>query len=160
MFNPRRILALFRPSTDPYEAALRALAAGRYAQALHELETLLASPLLSSRERARAENKRGVALVRMERRDEARAAFESALREDAGFAPAIVNIGNLHLDLGAVEEAVACYERAVRFDDDYAPAHHNLGVAYKRLGLTAEGVRELRRAQRLEGRVLRKQRQR
>jgi tetratricopeptide (TPR) repeat protein len=109
-------------------------------------------------ERAAAANKRGVALVELKRHDEARTAFEQALQIVPKFAPALVNIGNLHLEGGDAEAAIRYYESAILSDEDYALAHHNLGVAYKRLGRTGDSVRELRKAHRLEGRVVKKQR--
>lgn len=159
MFNFRRFIALFRPELyTPFELALRDMAHRRYEEALTRLDELLADAQLPPAERAAASNKRGVALVELRRTDEARAAFEQALQVVPKFAPALVNIGNLHLEAGEMEEAIRLYESAVLSDDDYALAHHNLGVAYKRLGRTGDAVRELRRAHRLEGRVVRKQR--
>lgn len=156
MFNFRRFLALFRPELyTPLELALRDLAQGRYEEAISRFDVLLADPALDTPERALAANKRGVAFVRIERIDDARAAFEQALSIVPRYAPAIVNLGNLHLEAGQVQDAIECYERAIRSDEEYAPAHYNLAVAYKRLGRTADSVRELRRAQRLEGRVVR-----
>ncbi|HZZ64838.1 MAG TPA: tetratricopeptide repeat protein [Candidatus Baltobacteraceae bacterium] len=157
MFNFRRFLALFRPELyTPFELAQRDIAQRRYEDALIRLEELAAQGDLPGEQRAAIVNKRGVALVHLERWDQARAAFEEALEYSPAFAPALVNLGNLQLESGEVEGAVRFYERAVRSDDDYAAAHHNLGVAYKRLGRTSEAVRELRRAHKLEGRVVRK----
>lgn len=159
MFNFRRFLALFRPALyTPFELALRDMARHRYDEALARLDDLLADQQLPSAERAAIANKRGVALVELQRRAEARAAFEQALEIVPKFAPALVNIGNLHLEAGETEEAIRFYESAVLSDEEYALAHHNLGVAYKRLGRTGDAVRELRRAHRLEGRVVRRQR--
>lgn len=158
-FTLRRFLALFRPELyTPFELALRDMAHRRYEEALARLDALLANPQLAPSERAAAANKRGVALVELRRTGEARAAFEQALEIAPKFAPALVNIGNLHLEAGETEEAIRLYESAVLSDEDYALAHHNLGVAYKRLGRTGDSVRELRRAHRLEGQVLRRQR--
>lgn len=158
-FNFRRFLALFRPQLyTPFELALRDMAHHRYEEALARLDELLADPQLPAAERAAAANKRGVALVELRRLDEARRAFEQAVEIVPKFVPALVNIGNLHLEAGETAEAIAYYESAVRGDENYALAHHNLGVAYKRLGRTAESVRELRKAHRLEGRVVREQR--
>lgn len=158
-FNFRTFLALFRPELyTPYELALRDMAHRNYEQAMGRLDAILADPQTAAPERAAAANKRGVALVELERKDEARAAFEQALEIVPKFAPALVNIGNLHLEAGETDEAIKYYESAVRSDEDYALAHHNLGVAYKRLGRTGDSVRELRKAHRLEGRVVRKQR--
>jgi tetratricopeptide (TPR) repeat protein len=159
VFNLRRFLALFRPELyTPFELALRDMAHHRYEEALARLDELRADPDLSRDERLAVENKRGVVFINMQRLVEAREAFEAALALDARYAPALVNVGNLHLESGEVDEAIRYYERAVLSDDDYALAHHNLGVAYKRLGRTGDAVRELRKATRLEGRVVKKQR--
>lgn len=158
-FNLRRFLALFRPDLyTPFELAMRDMAHHRYEEALARLDSLLADSGFSPPERAMFANKRGVALVELQRRDEARAAFEQALAIVPKFAPALVNIGNLHLEAGEAEEAIRLYEAAVLSDEDYALAHHNLGVAYKRAGRMGQAVREFRRANRLEGRVVRRQR--
>lgn len=102
----------------------------------------------------RVYNKRGVAHVRLGRREPALADFAAALHLDDRFAPAIVNIGNLLFEDGAVDEAIVHYEAAVRADDTYAIAHLNLGVAYRQIGKRSEAVREMRVANRLEGRHL------
>jgi tetratricopeptide (TPR) repeat protein len=159
VFNLRRFLALFRPELyTPFELAMRDLAQGRYEEALSRLDALLQDPAISVDERAAVANKRGVAFINMQRIPEARAAFEHALSILPRCAPALVNMGNLHLEAGDVDEALRYYERAVLSDEEYAPAHHNMAVAYKRLGRTGDAVRELRLAQRLEGRVIRRQR--
>lgn len=158
-FNFRRFLALFRPELyTPFELALRDMAHHRYDEAIARLDDILADPNVTVPQRAAAANKRGVALVELKRLEEARAAFERALEIVPNFAPALVNIGNLHLEAGETQEAIRFYESALRSDEEYALAHHNLGVAYKRLGRTGDSVRELRKAHRLEGRVARKQR--
>lgn len=149
MFNFGRFLAPFRRKPlAPYELALRSLAHGDYEDALQRLDALLNDGSASA-DRATLVNKRGVALVGLGRRDEARQAFENALQEKPRFAPALVNLGNLLLEDGELQAAVAQYESAIRSDDRYAPAHHNLAVGYKRLGRTADSVRELRRAHKL-----------
>ncbi len=159
MFNLRKFLALFRPNLyTPFELALRDVALHRYAQAVTRLDEILANANAPAPERAAAANKRGVALRELRRVDEARASFEQALDILPNFAPALVNIGNLHLEAGEMEKAIRYYESAIRSDDENALAHHNLGVAFKRLGRTGDSVRELRRAHRLEGRIARKQR--
>ncbi len=159
MFNLRRFLALFRPELyTPFELAMRDLAQGRYDDALNRMDALLQDVTLNPNERATIINKRGVTLINMQRRAEAKSEFERALTIAPRFAPALVNLGNLHLEANEIPEAIQLYERAVLYDEEYALAHHNLGVAYKRLGRTADSVRELRKAHRLEGRVVKKQR--
>ena len=150
MFNLRRFLAPWRrKALGPYDLALRDLASGEYAQALRRLDDLLEDETLLPKDRAARLNKRGVALVSLHRRDEALIAFEDALAAVPRYAPALVNIGNLHLESGELEPAVARYQAAIAADDRYGPAHHNLAVAYKRMGRTADSVRELRRAAKL-----------
>ena len=148
MFDFRKLTAFFRREPTPFDQALRAIALGRYDEAIERIDALL--PAATPAGRAALLNKRGVALVNLERRDEARAAFSRALSVLPKFAPALVNEGNLALEDGNVAEAVRLYESAIRSDDSYAIAHLNLGVAYKRLGRRAEAVREFRRAHRLE----------
>jgi len=87
--------------------------------------------------------------VSLQRREDARQAFEDVLAARPRYAPALVNLGNLHLEAGETDAAIARYQAAVAADDRYGPAHHNLAVAYKRLGRTADSVRELRRAHKL-----------
>lgn len=149
MFNLRRFLApLRRKPLTPYELALQSLARGEYAAALQQLDALLEEETRGE-ERAVLANKRGVALVSLQRREEARQVFEAVLAARPRYAPALVNLGNLHLEAGETDAAIARYQAAVAADDRYGPAHHNLAVAYKRLGRTADYVRELRRAHKL-----------
>jgi tetratricopeptide (TPR) repeat protein len=154
MFDIRRLFAANRSGRRPasdLDRGLAALAAGRPDEALVHLAAVLEIEP-STDVRALALNKRGVALVALGRRPEARAAFDESLEADRRYAPALVNIGNLLLEDGAVEEAIESYRAALRADQDYAGAHLNLGVALKRVGRTAEGVEHLRMAHRLEGR--------
>lgn len=158
MFNLHRFLAFFKtePRT-PFDAALRDLAHGRADAALAQLDALLAAES-NAETRAQIANKRGVALVALQRRDEARRAFEGACEIVAEFAPALVNLGNLELEAARCDAAVDLYRRALASDESYAPAHRHLGLAYKRMGRAADALREFSRARRLEGRVSRKQR--
>jgi predicted Zn-dependent protease len=137
-----------------FACALRALQSGDYARAETELSSLLAAHALPLDDRAFLFNKRGVARIGLQRREDARADFDAALEAKPSFAPAIVNLGNLLLEAGELDGAITAYERAIACDADYAVAYFNLGVAYKRKGRVAEGVRALRQAQRLEGRAI------
>lgn len=150
-----RIASFGRPASA-LELALRSMRLGQYDDALAKFNALLGSGTLTDEERLFIENKRGVALVNLARREEAQIVFESILQAEPGYAPALVNLGNMDLEAGNLEQAVAKYESAVRFDDFYAMAHFNLGVAYKRLGRTGDAVREFKRAQSLEGRARQK----
>ncbi|MDP9025361.1 MAG: tetratricopeptide repeat protein [Candidatus Eremiobacteraeota bacterium] len=150
MFDFRKLTAFFGRKPTAYEQAVRDIALGRYDRAITALDVLLEGAATPA-ERAKILNKRGVALVKAGRRDDARASFASALAARPQFAPALVNEGNLAFEEGDVSRAVALYESAIRCDDSYSVAHLNLGVAYKRLGRRGDAVREFRRANRLEG---------
>jgi tetratricopeptide (TPR) repeat protein len=151
--------AWFRSPSDPKGRAAAAMARGDFAGAETEFEAALAAEHAST-ERAFLLNKRGVARVRMGRRDEALADFRAAVECHPGYAPAMTNIGNVVLESGDLPGAIAQYEAAVRADDFYAVAHLNLGIAYKQAGRVGEGVREIRRASSLEVRGLWSQRKR
>jgi lipoprotein NlpI len=138
----------------PFACALRALQRGDFSSAETEFTSLLAAPQLASNDRVFLLNKRGVARIGLQLREQARADFEAALELNPLFAPAIANLGNLLLEAGDLDGAIDAYERAITCDGDYAVAYFNLGVAYKRRGRVADGVRALRQAQRLEGRAI------
>lgn len=123
---------------------------GEYTRAEDELSALLVDG--ASADRATIFNKRGVARVHLGRRAEALSDFAAALEIRPGFAPALVNIGNILLEEGDLEGAIGQYEAALRSDDRYRIAHLNLGVALKKLGRHADAVRAFRRADRFRRR--------
>lgn len=92
----------------------------------------------------------GVMLIRLDRRDEARAAFLAATTVQRDYAPALTNLGNMALEQDDIPGAIELYRRAIAASPDYPGAHHNLGVAYRRQGRMSEYVSEQRQATRLE----------
>jgi tetratricopeptide (TPR) repeat protein len=132
--------------------ALRALRGRDFTRAEAAFSAFLAEAGRSAHERSFLLNKRGVARIGLERKEQARADFSEALHVRPHYAPALTNLGNLLLEEGKLEAAIASYERAIGSDRDYAIAYLNLGVAYKRAGRLDEAVRALRHAQRLEAR--------
>lgn len=150
-FDVRRWFAGPPPPQGPYERAVAALETGEYELALREAEEALAAAGDDAAQ-ADAHNKRGVALVGLELRAQALDAFCDALERAVKHAPALVNVGNLLLEEGALEDAVDYYQAAMRADPAYPLAYRNLSVACKRLGRRAEAVRYLRVADRLEAR--------
>ncbi|GAC1652925.1 MAG: hypothetical protein NVS9B12_02650 [Vulcanimicrobiaceae bacterium] len=158
MFNLRKLTAFFRPSArqlDPFARAVRLLETGAFEDAERQFSALLEGAG-SDAERAMLVNKRGIARVRLDRREDALEDFTAALGFESHCAPALVNVGNLLLEDGHLDEAILHYENAVRHDDSYAVAHMNLSAAYKRAGRHSDAVREFRRANRLEGRLFQK----
>jgi Flp pilus assembly protein TadD len=102
------------------------------------------------RDDPRPVHRAGVMLIRLDRRDEARAAFEAAAEVQRDYAPALTNLGNMALEQNDIEGAIQLYRRAIAASPDYPGAHHNLGVAYRRQGRMADYVAEQRQATRLE----------
>lgn len=152
LFARLRRFAWAPPPATPYAAGVAALERNRIEEALAHFARAEAGAA-TPEARASAANKRGIAHVRRGDRAAAVDAFVDALLAHPSFVPAIVNVGNMLLEDGAVDEAVEHYEAAVRLDDTYAVGHLNLGVAYKRLGRRGDAVRAFRRANRLEGRM-------
>jgi Flp pilus assembly protein TadD len=60
--------------------------------------------------------------------DEARRAYQEALRLQPAFVEAHINLGLLYHNAGDLTEAETCYRRAVQFGPESALAHFNLGV--------------------------------
>ena len=61
-------------------------------------------------------------------RDEARRAYQEALRLQPTFVEAHINLGLLHHDAGDLIAAETCYRRALHFGPESALAHFNLAV--------------------------------
>lgn len=140
---------------DRFAFALKALRRRDYAGAEVALSAWLEAESLGAPERAFLLNKRGVARIGMQRREQAVEDFDAALKAQPAYAPALTNLGNLLFEAGDVQGAIARYERAIASDSEYAVAHLNLGAAYKRAGRIADAVRALRQAERLERRAKR-----
>lgn len=81
----------------------------------------------SDRESARRWFQRALAL-QDNSPDEARHAYQEAIRFYPALTDAHINLGLLHHNLGNLEEAEACYRRALQHEPKLALAHFNLGV--------------------------------
>ncbi|WP_123630891.1 XrtA/PEP-CTERM system TPR-repeat protein PrsT [Salinisphaera orenii] len=113
-----------RESGEPLDTFALALAqahlgSGEDAQALEVLESF--SPDEDD-ERLRALVVEGNALSRLERSDEAGAAYARALEIDSGHAPALIGQAELASAAGNDDRARSLLERAVEAQPDYAPA--------------------------------------
>jgi predicted O-linked N-acetylglucosamine transferase (SPINDLY family) len=97
-------------------------------------------------ESANAHNTLGTVLAAQERREEALAAFEVALRLDPAHAEANVNAGIALHALGRHEEALALLERAIAAQPGFARAHHNLGLVLHALQRYEEAAASFARA--------------
>ena len=153
MFAVRSFIAALRESKPKGSLGrgLALIAAGRFDEAEGVLQAALAEAA-DDRARAIVHNKRGVAYIGVAHRDDALAAFASALACDGACAPALTNIGNLLLEDGHAGDAIDYYDAAIAADENYALAHRNLGIALRRVGRRGESVSALRKADRLEAR--------
>jgi predicted O-linked N-acetylglucosamine transferase (SPINDLY family) len=82
----------------------------------------------------------GVALVQLQRQEEALAAFLEAARLDPGSAEAHTNAGNVLAALGRHDEALAQLRQAAQAPPGLADPHFNLGVALQRLKRHEEAI--------------------
>ena len=82
--------------------------------------------------------------------DEARRAYQEALRFQPAFVEAHVNLGLLNHNAGELKEAETCYRRALQYGPDSALAHFNLAVVLEdqqdKSGALAAYAQALKRA--------------
>lgn len=96
----------------------------------------------------RPETQINLGLLWLARRDlpAAEAAYRTALRQDPGFAPALVNLADLQRQRGRETEAIALLGEALARDPANADALYALGLAQVRTGARAAALETLRRA--------------
>jgi predicted O-linked N-acetylglucosamine transferase (SPINDLY family) len=82
----------------------------------------------------------GVALVQLQRQEDALAAFLEAARLDPGSAEAHTNAGNVLAALGRHDEALAQLRQAAQAAPGLADLHFNLGAAQQRLKRHEEAI--------------------
>lgn len=91
----------------------------------------------------------GVQWARAGQTEQARAAFEQALRLDPGHYRSLTNLGNLALEAGEAQVAIDWYQKALALNPDYPGTHHNLAAAYRKLRQLDKSVYHLKKSQQL-----------
>ncbi|MEE9382140.1 MAG: tetratricopeptide repeat protein [Nannocystaceae bacterium] len=86
---------------------------------------------------------RGMALQRLNRRQEAIEAWERAYAADPNLYGALDAIGTAHFDDGDPAKAIEYHRRALAVDSGFADGHFNLGMALVAAGHEDEGYKEL-----------------
>lgn len=81
--------------------------------------------------------------------ERARLALEDALKLDAQYLPALVDLADLHLRLGRRVQAIEAFLRVVALKPDDGPSHNNLAVLYFRLDDLARARTHVNRAREL-----------
>lgn len=66
--------------------------------------------------------------------NDAKTAYETALKIDPNFAAGHYNLGMILKALGLFTDAIACYQKAIRLNPSYAEAYQNLGVVLLKVG--------------------------
>lgn len=107
---------------------------GRHEAALGEYRRAVEMSGGSTATRAKAENGMGLSLERLDRGDEALAAYRAAAETDPRFAPAANNVGSYCLRKGDLATARSWLEEAVRRDPWLPEAQFNLASVLYRLG--------------------------
>ena len=151
----RRLLALRPELADSwYNLALMERASGRFPAALEAYDQALKRGV-SEPEEVRL-NRAVIYADGLARHDLAQVELEAALALAPGYLPALLNLGNLHEDMGRKAEARAAYERALAAAPDDALALARLAglgrpdeatLARLRAALSAPGRTEADRAE-------------
>jgi tetratricopeptide (TPR) repeat protein len=113
--------------------ASRHLAAGRYDQAVQELQLAL-----TARPDAEAHNNLGMALQYQKKFSAAAGQYRQALALNPGYVEALNNLSVALFETGQIAEAIAQVEKAVQLDSTLPDAYLNLGTFCRRAGRTAE----------------------
>jgi Flp pilus assembly protein TadD len=157
--TPAMVEAMAPLLADPVRAvrieAARALA-GADQQATPAQQTAFASAYVElfdaemlDSERPEAHLNLGLMEMRMRRPAEAEAQYQTALRLDPNFVPALVNLADLDRMRGRDEHGAGLLRTAIAAEPDNADIRHSLGLLLVRRRNYAEALPELRKASEL-----------
>ncbi|MGO9675410.1 MAG: multiheme c-type cytochrome [Methylocella sp.] len=158
---PPAMVEAFAPLlSDPIRAVrvevARALAGADQSAMTDEQRTALAAAYLelvdaemTDADRPEAHLNLGLFDMRRGQGAEAEAEYQTALRLDPAFAPALVNLADLDRARGADEAGAELLRKAVALEPDNADAHHSLGLSLVRRRNYAGALAELRKASEL-----------
>lgn len=116
--------------TGTYNTACSLIESGDFKQAIEILETIIKE----DGQHYPALNKLGVAFACQRNHEAAKEYFNKALEVNPGYAPALVNLGNLHMEAGDYMQAIDIYMRAIDGDPEYCYSYYNLAIACRRQG--------------------------
>lgn len=138
----REILQIEPTQTDAlYLLGLIAHQSGDHSRAID----LIRQSLALQRDQPQCYNVLGLALMELDRLDEAAEAFATAIAAQP--APEFYNnLGNLRKQQGRLDDAIAAYTEAVSRNPSYADAHYNLGNAERAAGHSEAAESSFRRA--------------
>jgi len=83
---------------------------------------------------------------RLQRLDEAIAAFKKALKRDPKYVQAMANMGGILYMRGELEDSIRYSRKALELAPDFGPAWNNLALAHLELGEHAQAAEYLAKA--------------
>lgn len=95
---------------------------------------------------ARGLARRGTALAKLDRTDEALKSLNRALEMDPNDVEAWIGKGNLLAQMGQVDEAIFCFDKAIELNPNLASAWEGKGKALQKMGRDAEARNCLNKA--------------
>lgn len=96
-------------------------------------------------------SRRGVALMNLERSDEAMKSFDQALEMEPNDLIAWLGKGKVMTQANRFDEAIFCFDKAIELNPNTAAAWHGKGMALQKMGRDAEAQTSFARAQALGG---------
>ena len=105
---------------------------------------------LAASEDAVERNKIGAKLIEQGKLDAAIAEFQKAVRLDAKYFPARLNLAYAYEKMNRIEEAIDAYREAIDAQPQSFFAHNNLGVLYDKRGLYDSAIAEFETALQIE----------
>ncbi len=111
---------------------------------------LFSTTVLAASEEAVELNKVGAQLFEQGKPDAAIVEFQKAIRVDAKYFPARLNLAYAYEKMNQVEDAIDAYRKAINAQPQNFFAHNNLGVLYDKQGLYDSAIAEFETALRIE----------
>ena len=128
-----------KKALDHYNTAIEHAKKGDRTGAVEQLKLAIAEhPSFTQ-----AFNELGVQYLKLNRLQEADAAFQSALKIDPESFPALINRGIANIMMKRYGEAVPILRKALKTDEESAVGHYFLGQSLANLGLFDEAEKEL-----------------
>lgn len=126
-----------------YEKGETALEEGRYEDAIEEFKKAVDQ---GDGESGEAQHALGLAYLKLDRRDEAIAAFKEAIRLRPNFADPHYDLGRAYYESGEFDTAAVSFEEAIRLNPEFFDALIAVGKTYQHSGRHTKSVEVLRKA--------------
>jgi Tfp pilus assembly protein PilF len=88
----------------------------------------------------------GIALSKLNKFDEAKAAYRQAIQINPNFFEAYGNLGTVLQRQGKLSEAISCYQQGLKINPQDARGYFNLGTALRDEGLLSDAIESYKKA--------------